>query len=84
MYEGKMNKEDIMAEAEKIFATADTDGSGEIDYSEWAVATISKENILTEEKMKQAFNMFDKDKSGSISSEEVKAVLGVGRKFGNE
>ena len=52
MYEGKMNREDILAEADKIFTTADTDGSGEIDYSEWAVATISKEGILTDEKMK--------------------------------
>ncbi len=28
--------------------------------------------------------MFDTDNSGFISPEEVKAVLGVGRKFGSE
>ncbi len=84
MYEGKMNKEDILEEADKIFKVADADGSGEIDYSEWAVATTKKENILSEAKMKGAFNVFDKDQSGSISSEEVKAVLGVGKKFGDE
>ncbi len=48
MYAGKMNKEEIIKEAVKIFAAADTDNSGEIDYSEWAVATIAKDQILTE------------------------------------
>ena len=28
--------------------------------------------------------MFDKDNSGSISASEIKEVLGVGRRFGNE
>ena len=84
MYAGKMNKEEIIKEAERIFVAADTDHSGEIDYSEWAVATISKENILTDAKMKGAFNMFDKDGSGSISADEIKEVLGVGRRIGDE
>ncbi len=28
--------------------------------------------------------MFDKDGSGSISADEIKTVLGVGKKFGDE
>ena len=31
-----------------------------------------------------AFRLFDKDGNGSISAQEIKAVLGVGKKFGNE
>jgi len=58
---------------------ADTDGSGEIDYSEWIIATINKNKLLTHEKLELAFNLFDKDGSGSISSSEVKEVLGVGK-----
>ncbi len=34
--------------------------------------------------MKGAFELFDKNKDGSISAAEIKAVLGVGKKFGNE
>ena len=34
--------------------------------------------------MKGAFELFDKNKDGSISAVEIKAVLGVGKKFGNE
>jgi len=34
--------------------------------------------------LKGAFELFDKNKDGSISAAEIKAVLGVGKKFGNE
>ena len=63
------------AEVDKILERVDADGSGEIDYSEWVVATINKENLLSEVKLKQAFQLFDKDDSGSISADEIKAVL---------
>ena len=55
-----MDQAEIIAEAEKVFKMADQDGSGEIDYSEWAVATINKRSILQEDKLRGAFNMFDK------------------------
>ncbi len=31
-----------------MFALADTDGNGEIDYLEWQVATINKYDLLSE------------------------------------
>eukprot|EP00350_Pseudokeronopsis_sp_OXSARD2_P009022 CAMPEP_0170548118 /NCGR_PEP_ID=MMETSP0211-20121228/6447_1 /TAXON_ID=311385 /ORGANISM="Pseudokeronopsis sp., Strain OXSARD2" /LENGTH=97 /DNA_ID=CAMNT_0010853475 /DNA_START=1132 /DNA_END=1425 /DNA_ORIENTATION=+ len=58
---------------------ADADGSGEIDYSEFVVATMDKKKLLSNEKLETAFNLFDKDKSGSISASEIKDVLGVGK-----
>lgn len=58
---------------------ADIDGSGEIDYSEWLVATLSKQSLISEEKLQIAFKFFDKDASGSISIEELKEVLGAKR-----
>lgn len=58
---------------------ADSDGSGEIDYSEWVVATMDKKKLLSNEKLEAAFNLFDKDGSGTISAVEVKEVLGVGK-----
>ena len=83
MYKNQ-DEETVVAEAERLFALADVDGSGEIDYSEWAVATINKRSVLSETKLRQAFDMFDKDSSGSISAEEIKSVLGVGKKAGKE
>jgi calcium-dependent protein kinase len=66
-------------EVDKILKVADLDGNGEIEYSEWVVATMDKTNLLTDEKMKTAFNLFDKDGGGTISANELKEVLGVGR-----
>lgn len=66
-------------EVDRIMKIADTDGSGEIDYSEWVIATMDKKKLLTEDKLLMAFNMFDKDNGGSISSAEVKDTIGVGK-----
>jgi calcium-dependent protein kinase len=55
-----MSHEDVVKEADRLFKLADQDGNGEIDYSEWQVATINKYGILQEEKLRNAFKMFDK------------------------
>ena len=55
-----------------------------LKYLEWVVATINKEKLLTDEKLKQAFSLFDKDGSGTISSEEVKEILCAGRKIDDQ
>jgi calcium-dependent protein kinase len=66
-------------EVDRIMKVADSDGSGEIDYSEFVVATMDKRKLLSNEKLEAAFNLFDKDGSGTISANEVKEVLGVGK-----
>lgn len=51
-------------EVDKIITMADLDGNGEIEYSEWLVATINRKQLLTNEKLRNAFSFFDKDDSG--------------------
>ena len=72
---------DLAAEEEvdRIMRIADADGSGEIDYSEFVVSSINKRKLLSNEKLEAAFNLFDKDGSGSISANEIREVLGVGK-----
>ena len=62
-------------EVDRIFKKVDIDHSGFIDYSEWVVATINKEKLLSREKLEAAFNLFDKDGGGTISANEVKELL---------
>ena len=66
---------DAIAEANAIFEEVDLDGNGEIEFSEWIVASIKKKSLLAPEKLKLAFQLFDKDKTGSINMAEVKETL---------
>jgi Ca2+-binding EF-hand superfamily protein len=45
----------------------DTDQSGFIDYNEFVSASIDKEIVTQNEKLMEAFKMFDKDNNGAIS-----------------
>ena len=59
-------------EIDEIFNKVDADGSGEIEYSEFVIATMNEKNLLSNNKLQTAFKMFDKDGGGTISTEEVK------------
>ena len=58
-----------------MLKAADTDGSGEIDYTEFLAATIDERIYLREDYLRNAFNMFDKDHNGSISKQELKDIF---------
>jgi calcium-dependent protein kinase len=63
-------------EVETMFNAVDADKSGFIDYTEFIVATVNSEEFESNEFLQAAFKLFDKDGSGSISGDEIKAVLG--------
>lgn len=48
---GDLAKEEV----DRIFALVDVDNSGEIDFSEFVTATVDKQKLLQEEKLKEAF-----------------------------
>jgi calcium-dependent protein kinase len=54
---------------------ADSDGSGEINYSEWIMTACDRTKLLNNEKLEGAFKMFDKDGSSTVSLEEIKGML---------
>jgi len=95
--DGKLSKEEILNgydkffgksldenDVEKMFDAVDLDKSGFIDYSEFVIASMNEKALLTNEKLEAAFKMFDKDGSGSISSQEIKEVLGFGKGLSEE
>ena len=51
----------------EVLKAADTDGSGEINYTEFLAATIDQTVFMREDYLKTAFKMFDKDNNGAIS-----------------
>lgn len=67
---------DIDTEVEKIMKQVDLDGSGEIEYSEFVSATLSRQQLLSKERLEMAFRAFDLDGSGTITANELKEVLG--------
>lgn len=67
----KENGEALM----NIMESADTDGSGEINYTEFIAATLDANVFMREDYLRTAFNMFDSDGSGKIDNEEVIGLL---------
>ena len=68
---GQENGDQIL----ELMKSADTDGSGEINYTEFLAATMDANIYLREDYLKTAFMMFDEDNSGKIDNEEVVKLL---------
>lgn len=61
-----------------MFNAVDVDNSGTLDYTEFVMATMNEKDLITNERLKAAFRLFDKDGNGTISPDEIKEVLGLG------
>ena len=61
---------------EGLIKNIDTDNNGFIGFEEFCIALINKEKLLTEKNLRMAFNVFDRDKNGGISQNELKYILG--------
>jgi calcium-dependent protein kinase len=67
----KMNENEI----KELFDLIDVDQNGKIDYTEFLAATLQKKNYLRNERLLEAFCMFDKDNSGQITKDELLQAL---------
>ena len=61
---------------DKIFENIDYDNNGTISFDEFIKAAIDRNKILTEEKLKQAFSLFDKNGDGDIEAGELREAMG--------
>lgn len=68
-------------EATQLFHEADTDKNGTVEYSEWVQATVDKKKVLNEKNLRNAFDAFDENGDGHISIDEIKKILGQGKKI---
>ncbi|XP_022753703.1 calcium-dependent protein kinase 17-like [Durio zibethinus] len=62
-------------EVKQLMEAADADGNGTIDYDEFITATMHMNRMDREEHLYHAFQHFDKDNSGYITTEELEQAL---------
>ncbi|KAM0839950.1 hypothetical protein ACQ4PT_059987 [Festuca glaucescens] len=62
-------------EVQQLMDAADADGNGTIDYDEFITATMHMNRMDREEHLYTAFQYFDKDNSGYITTEELEQAL---------
>jgi len=74
------------AELQDMIKQVDTDNSGEIDFAEFLTMMAKQmKNEDTEEEIKEAFKVFDRDGNGVINASELRFVLTtLGEKLTNE
>ena len=85
--DGKITKEDLenayeeaeekisKDELEKIISTVDFDKNGFIEYEEFIRVCIPEDRLFTESNLKNAFDLFDTEKKGSITHMQVVDAL---------
>ena len=61
----------------QIMSLVDQDKDGYIEYQEFLRVTLNRNTLISEENLKNAFNMFDNNKDGKLSAEELKLILGT-------
>jgi len=94
--DGKISREDFMEsytcffdldlcedEIEEIFEQVNFSGTGAIEYSEFAVATMVENGRVNDAMLEQAFKIFDKEDKGYISVKNLKEVLDLGDDMNN-
>ena len=67
----KMSVDDI----EKAMEVIDSNNNGVIDYTEFIAACMYSQDYSQELQIKQAFQYFDKDNSGTISADELRLCM---------
>jgi calcium-dependent protein kinase len=77
-YVKTMDEEEAKETVEKVMREVDTNYSGDIDYTEFLAACMNYSNVNSKGNLETAFKMFDRDGSGDITVDEIKAVLGDG------
>jgi calcium-dependent protein kinase len=68
-------------EVQQIMKAIDMDCNGYIEYEEFLRATLDSKILLSENNLRMAFNTFDVKKEGSITSEDIRFILGGGKEI---
>lgn len=70
--------DEIPGDLQQIMEEIDADDSGVIDYTEFLAATLEHKHYLKESVLWSAFSVFDRDRDGRVSRDELRQVLSSG------
>ncbi len=62
-------------EYEALLQNMDMDRNGHVDYSEFLTAAVNKNQLLSRGNLETAYKLFDVDKNGTVTVDEVKQVF---------
>ncbi|CAG9310553.1 CDPK1_10 [Blepharisma stoltei] len=88
-HDGKLSQDELRRGFEKfpnlaginiseVFKNCDLDANGFVSYQEFIDATLNWQKELTQERLEATFKAIDKDNSGTLTADEVKAFIGDG------
>eukprot|EP00347_Sterkiella_histriomuscorum_P016451 403353126 len=70
-----LSKDRSNKEAYRILQNLDINQNGAVDFTEFVIAIVSTKDILTDDKLLNAFNMLDMDGNGRITKEDLQQVF---------
>jgi Ca2+-binding EF-hand superfamily protein len=77
-YTKTMGEDDAKKEVERIMDTVDVNQTGNIDFTEFLLATVDHKKLCDKDKLGKVFKIIDSDSSGSISRREIKEFFSMG------
>jgi calcium-dependent protein kinase len=77
-YTKTMGEDDAKKEVERIMDTVDVNQTGNIDFTEFLLATVDHKKLCDKDKLGKVFKIIDTDASGSISRKEIKEFFSMG------
>lgn len=72
-----VNLSHVEFEVDQVLSAVDFDKNGYIEYSEFLTVAMDRKVLLSSDRLTRAFQMFDTDGSGKISSAELATLFGV-------
>jgi len=74
-----MKSSDPENEAENILKNVDNNKSGSINYTEFLIATIDRENLLKRDRLKSTFQLLDKNGDGFLTADKLEEMFNPGK-----
>ena len=72
-----LEKNQIKINFDKVFDSIDTNENGYIDYTEFLAFMLDESFYMNEDKLNEAFKVFDPDDNGLITVENIKKLLNI-------